>query len=54
MNDEELRRSREVVELFKNNIVKFTCIVLQVQDNGAYPIGIDEPPNAIDFCITPF
>ena len=51
--DEELGISREVVENFKYNIVKFTCFILQVQDDGDYPLGIDESPDAIDFCIVP-
>ena len=29
-DDEEPGRSREIVDLFKSNIVKFICIVLQV------------------------
>ena len=33
--------------------MKFTCVVFQVQDDGAYPLGIDDPPNAIGFCIVP-
>ena len=52
--DEELGRSREVVDLFKNNVVKFNYGAFQVQDDVAYPLGLDEPPNAIDFCIFPF
>ena len=40
--------------LVKNNIVYFTCVVFQIQDNGAYPLGIDDPPDAIDFYIVPF
>ena len=52
--DEELGRSREVVYLFKNNVVKCNYGVFQVQDGVAYPLGLDDPPNAIDFCIFPF
>ena len=52
--DEELGRSREIVELFKSKVVKFTCVVLQIQDDGTDPLGIDDPYNAIDFCIYPF
>ena len=53
-SDEKLGGSREVVDLLKNNIVKSKCFVFQVQDNGAYPLEIDDPPNAIDFFIAPF
>ena len=52
--DEELGRSREVVDLFKSEVVKFACVLFQVQDYGAYTIGIYDPPNFIDFCIVPF
>ena len=53
-SDEELGCSREVVHLFKNKIVKFTCVLFQVQGDGAYPLDLDEPPYAIYFCIVPF
>ena len=49
--DEYLGRPREVVDIFEVDIVKFSCIVLKVQDDGAYPLGFEEPPNAVDFCI---
>ena len=52
--DEELGRSREVVDLFKSKVVKFTCVVFQVHDDGDYPLGIDETPDAIVLCIDPF
>ena len=52
--DEELGSSREVVNLFKIKVVKFTCVVFQVQDDGAYFLGLDDPPNAIEFCIVSF
>ena len=35
-------------------IVRFTCVLFQVQDDGAYPLEIDESPDAMDFCIVPF
>ena len=53
-SDEEIVRSREVLDLFKSKIVKFTFVVFQVQDDGAYPLGIDDTPNAIDFRIITF
>ena len=34
--------------------MKFTCVVFQFQDDGAYPLGLDDIPDAIDFCIIPF
>ena len=52
--DEEFGRSSEVVELFKIKVVNFTCVLFQVQDYGAYALGIDETPNSIDFWIFPF
>ena len=52
--DEDLGRSREVQYLFKIKVVKFTCVNLQFQDNGACLLCFDDPPNAIDFCIVPF
>ena len=33
--------------------MKFTCVVFQVQDDCAYPIGIDDSINAIDLCVLP-
>ena len=52
--DEGLGRSREVVDLFKSKVLKITCVIFQVQDGGAYLLGIDDPPNYIYFCIVPF
>ena len=52
--DKDIGIYREVSDLFKINIVEIICVVLQVQDNGAYPLGLDDPPNAIDLCIGPF
>ena len=52
--DEELGLSREVLDLFKNKIVTLTCVVFQVQDKGAYLLGIDDPPDIIYLCIVPF
>ena len=52
--DEELGSSREVLDLFKTKVVKFTCIILKDQYNGDYPLGIYDLPNAIDLCIVPF
>ena len=53
-SDEEIVVSSEVVDLFKIKVVKLTYVVFQVQDDGAYLLGIYDPPNAIDFCIFPF
>ena len=49
--DEDLGCPRNVAEVSKNEIVEFTCVIFQVQANGAYPLGINDPPNAIDFYI---
>ena len=46
--DEDLGRSRELVYVFKDNIVKFPCVIFQDKDNGAYTLWIDEPLYAID------
>ena len=51
--DKKLGSSREVVDLFKDNIANFTCVIFQVQDCVTYPLGIDEPPDAIGFYISP-
>ena len=51
--NEELGRSMEVVDLLKSKILKFTCFVIQVQDDCAYPLGIDDPTNIIDLFIFP-
>ena len=51
--DEELGWSWEAVDVFENNIVKLTCVILQVQGGGAYTLGIDESPDAVDFRIVP-
>ena len=52
--DEELGISREVVDLFKNNIVKFACVVLQIQNRYENPLGLDDTPYDIDLCIINF
>ena len=49
--NEEVGISREVVDILKHNTVKFTCVAFQFQDDGAYHLGLDDTPNAIDFCI---
>ena len=51
---EELGHSGEVVDLFESKVVNFTHVIFQVQDEGAYPLGINDTPNAIDFCIILF
>ena len=51
---EKLGLSMEVLDFFKNNIIKFQCFFFQVQGKGIYPLGIDDPPYSIDFCVIPF
>ena len=34
--------------------MEFACVVFQVHDDGDYPLGIDNLPNVIEFCIIPF
>ena len=52
--NEDLGRSREVLDLFESKFVNFNRVIFQVQDNGVYPNGITELPNTIDFCIVLF
>ena len=47
--DEELGRSGVVLDLFESRVVNLTRIIFQVHDSGAYPLGLNEPPNTIDF-----
>ena len=51
MADEHLRHSRELVDVFKNDIVDFTCFEFQAQVDSAYPLDIDDTTNSIDFYI---
>ena len=44
--DEDLGRPREVVDIIEVYIVDFFCIVFQVQYNSAYPLVLDETPDA--------
>ena len=53
MADEYLGWSREVLDIFKDYIMNFICVIFQVQDDGAFPLGLDETPDAIDLCIAP-
>ena len=52
--DGKLGRSGGVLDLFESKTVNFTRVLFQVQDDGAYPLGINEPPNDIEFCIVLF
>ena len=52
--DENLGRSREVLDLFESKVVNFTRVILQVQENSAYSLGINDPNNDIDLCINLF
>ena len=54
MVDEDLGRSGEVVDLFESKVWGFTRFIFQVQDNSAYPLGINGLPNSIDFCVVLF
>ena len=31
----------------------FFCVVFQIQENCAYPMGFDEPLSAVELCIDP-
>ena len=53
-DDEELGSSGGVVELFESKLVNFTRVIFQFQDDGAYPLGINDLPNSIDFCTVLF
>ena len=52
--DEDLGRYMEVVDFFESKVVNLTHFIFQVQDGGAYPLGINEPPDSIDFSIIIF
>ena len=52
--DEDLGLSGKVVDLFEGNVANFTRVIFQVQDDGAYPLGLNDPPNDIGFCIVLF
>ena len=52
--DEELGSPRELVDVFKNEIVDFFCVIFQVQGNGAYPLGIYDPPMILTSVSSPF
>ena len=52
--DEELGIYKEVLYLFEIKVVNFTRVVYQVQDDGAYSLGNNYTPNAIDLCILLF
>ena len=52
--DKKLGRSGEVLNLFESKVVNLTRVIFQVQDDGAYTLGLNETPNAIDFCIILF
>ena len=44
-DDEELGRSGEEVDLFESQVVNLNPAIFQIQHYGAYPLGINEPPN---------
>ena len=50
----ELGWSREVVDIFKIDLMKLVYIVFQVQDYIAYPIGFDQPPYAVNLSFIPY
>ena len=52
-DDEELGNPMEIAEFFKNEIADFTCVIFQVQDNGAYPFGLDEIPMPLTSASSP-
>ena len=52
--NEKLGRSGEVFDLFESKVVNLTRVIFQVQDDGAYSLGINDPTNAIDLCINLF
>ena len=42
---------QEIIRFLKTGIVYFTCVVFQVKGDGVHPLGLDEPPGAVDFYI---
>ena len=53
-SDGDLGSRRELVDIFEVEIVSFTRIVLQVQDDGAYPLGFYDTPDSVDIRIIPW
>ena len=51
--DKELGRPREAVDIVEVDIVDFFCIIFQLQENGTYLMGFDDPPNDIEPHIDP-
>ena len=52
--DDDIGCSREFLYLFKSKVVRLNRVVFQVQDGGAYPLGLSDPPNAIGLYVVPF
>ena len=53
-SDDDIGRSREVVELFESKVVDFNRVIFQFQDVIADTLGINKSPDSIDFCIVLF
>ena len=52
--DEDLGCTREIIYLLKNKILEFTCVLFQVQDNGSYCLGLDDPQMLLNSVSYPF
>ena len=50
----EIGRSRKLLDVFKYKIMKFTCVIFQVQDGNAYILGLDDIPMILTFLFSPF
>ena len=44
--DEYLGCTRELLDIFKVEVMKLAFIIFHIQDGGAYPLGFDDPPDA--------
>ena len=51
--DDDLVCPRKVVDILEIDIVNFSCVVSQVQDDDAYPLGFYDTPDVVNFCIVP-
>ena len=53
-DDEYVGCPREVLDTLEIYVVDFSHVTIQVQYNGAYPLGFYYPPGAIEFSIVPW
>ena len=49
--DEEIGCTRNLLDMLKIDFMKRAWIVLQAQDDGAYPLGFDDPSDAVPLSV---